>query len=138
MGIMRKTVIFLLAVFVPLLLFLAALFISLGQLEQPAPAVQAGRLIWQERGCMECHTIFGNGGYNAREITEVYSERGSEWISSFLDQPPMLTKTFRHPTVSGDQRGWLLEFLSYLDTVRMRDWPPRPDTAKPAILGREP
>ncbi len=135
---MRKAVVFSLVVFAPLLFFLSILFISLGRLEQPPVAVQAGRRVWQDRGCTECHTVFGDGGYTAKEITSVYSERGPEWLGSFFDQPPMLTPHFRHPMISGEQRGWLLEFLSYIDTLPLGNWPPGIDRSKSTTKGRQP
>lgn len=135
---MRRAVIFSLVVMTPLLLFLAILMASLGQLDPPPLTAQAGRRVWQAQGCMECHTIFGNGGYTAKEITTVYAERGPEWLASFLERPPMLTPRLRHPRVTGDQQGWLLAFLSYLDTIRMTNWPPHPSQPSPSPEGRVP
>lgn len=135
---MRRAIILTFITFVPLLLFLAVLFSSLSRLEQPTAAEQAGRRVWQEQGCMECHTLFGDGGYIAREIRGVYSELGAEQLAAFLEQPPMLMRNFRHPQITGERQTWLLQFLSYIDTIPLGNWPPRPIGSQSVTRGQRP
>lgn len=43
-----------------------------------------GKRIWQEKNCTGCHQIYGLGGYLGPDLTNTYSERGTEYIKAFL------------------------------------------------------
>ncbi|MCB1309474.1 MAG: cytochrome c, partial [Leptospiraceae bacterium] len=49
--------------------------------------VKAGKHIWDRNNCMGCHTILGEGGYYAPELTKVYERRGPEFIRVFMRDP---------------------------------------------------
>lgn len=55
--------------------------------DQLTPAVKRGFEIYTKSNCMGCHTLLGEGGYYAPELTRVYDRRGPEWIKSFLQDP---------------------------------------------------
>ena len=44
--------------------------------------VLLGRTIWDQKNCMGCHTIMGEGAYYAPELTKVYDRRGPDYIKS--------------------------------------------------------
>src|SRR6478736_2415410 len=46
-----------------------------------------GKEIWESNNCMGCHTILGEGGYYAPELTKVIQRRGKDWIAIFLKDP---------------------------------------------------
>jgi len=46
-----------------------------------------GRRLWDEKNCMGCHTILGEGAYYAPELTQVMERRGESWIRGFLRNP---------------------------------------------------
>ena len=53
-----------------------------------------GKVIWETNNCMGCHTILGEGGYYAPELTKVidrlnvkYNGQGEEIIKSILMSP---------------------------------------------------
>lgn len=46
------------------------------------PAVLVGRTIWDEKNCMGCHTLMGEGAYYAPELTKVYERRGAQYIKT--------------------------------------------------------
>lgn len=57
-------------------------------------AVVRGKEIWETNNCMGCHTILGEGGYYAPELTKVidrlnerYSGAGEAVIKSILKSP---------------------------------------------------
>ncbi|MDW7675027.1 MAG: c-type cytochrome, partial [Bacillota bacterium] len=52
--------------------------------------VAAGKLIWQRENCMECHAIFGNGGYSASDLTKIMEKRDTEWLMNFFSEPPVM------------------------------------------------
>jgi nitric oxide reductase subunit C len=49
--------------------------------------VVAGKHIWQERDCNDCHTVLGIGGYYAPELTRVVERRDEAWLRAFLRNP---------------------------------------------------
>lgn len=62
--------------------------------ENITEAVVRGKRIWEENNCMGCHTILGEGGYYAPELTKVidrlnikYDGSGEEVIKSILMSP---------------------------------------------------
>ena len=98
---------------------------------RPSEAAIEGKKAWQRRGCVECHTIFGNGGYNAPDLTREVSGRGVPWISHFLQDPPVMRPGTRerHPALNPDEAQSLIEYLKHLDRIVTPGWPPEP--AKP-------
>ena len=43
-----------------------------------------GKHIWEKNNCMGCHTILGEGGYYAPELTKVIERRGPAYIKTVL------------------------------------------------------
>ena len=46
--------------------------------------VVRGKEIWESNNCMGCHTILGEGGYYAPELTKVIERRGEGYIKAVL------------------------------------------------------
>lgn len=46
-----------------------------------------GKEIWESNNCMGCHTIMGEGGYYAPELTKVIERRGEEYVKAVLQYP---------------------------------------------------
>ncbi len=44
--------------------------------------VLLGRTIWDDKNCMGCHTLMGEGAYYAPELTKVYERRGADYIKT--------------------------------------------------------
>lgn len=62
--------------------------------EDITEAVVRGKYIWEKNNCMGCHTLLGEGGYYAPELTKVidrlnqkYGGQGEEVIKSILMSP---------------------------------------------------
>lgn len=51
--------------------------------------VVKGKHLWEANNCMGCHTIMGEGGYYAPELTKVVDRKGEALIKAILmmDQP---------------------------------------------------
>ena len=43
-----------------------------------------GKYLWEKNNCMGCHTIMGEGGYCAPELTKVVERRGEAYIKAAL------------------------------------------------------
>ena len=46
--------------------------------------VAHGKHLWEKNNCMGCHTILGEGGYYAPELTKVVDRRGADYIKAAL------------------------------------------------------
>lgn len=62
--------------------------------ENLTESVVRGKMIWETNNCMGCHTLLGEGGYYAPELTKVidrlnlkYDGAGEEVIKSILMSP---------------------------------------------------
>lgn len=80
---------------VTFLIFIGLTVYSLGEaqdqtnLENMTEAVVRGKNIWEKNNCMGCHTLLGEGGYYAPELTKVYDRKGKAYIKTVLmvDKP---------------------------------------------------
>jgi nitric oxide reductase subunit C len=55
--------------------------------ENITEAVVRGKKLWEENNCMGCHSILGEGGYYAPELTKVIDRRGIGYIKAALMSP---------------------------------------------------
>lgn len=46
-----------------------------------------GKYLWEKNNCMGCHTLMGEGGYYAPELTKVVERRGEAYIKAALMSP---------------------------------------------------
>ncbi len=94
--------------------------------EQPIPldALQ-GKQIFQRRACIECHTVFGNGGYVGGDLTKSYVRTGAPALTEYLVQAPVLTgaKKKRHEQLTEQDAAAVVAYLRYLSTLNTLDWP---------------
>ena len=49
--------------------------------------VQRGFAVWQSYGCESCHTLYGQGGNYAPDLTHIYTLRGEVYLSDFMVNP---------------------------------------------------
>ncbi len=49
--------------------------------------VVRGKNLWDSNNCMGCHTLLGEGGYYAPELTKVVERRGEGYIKAVLMTP---------------------------------------------------
>ncbi len=55
--------------------------------EEITEAVVRGKNLWEANNCMGCHTILGEGGYYAPELTKVIDRKGPGYIKAVLMTP---------------------------------------------------
>ncbi|MEE9348730.1 MAG: cytochrome c [Flavobacteriaceae bacterium] len=53
-------------------------------IENMTEAVVRGKDLWEKNNCMGCHTLLGEGGYYAPELTKVVDRRGDAYIKAAL------------------------------------------------------
>jgi nitric oxide reductase subunit C len=89
------------------------LYADLPQENSPAsPQVAQGKLLWQQHNCGACHQVYGLGGYLGPDLTNVYSRRGPDFISGFLQAGVNTMPAFH---LSEQDKGALLAYLKNLD-----------------------
>ncbi len=107
------------------LLFVAITLIS-SRLPSPIPeSAVAGKLVWQKHNCISCHTLFGNGGYEADDMTNITTKETSSYLIDYLVQPPVMrpNKYTHHPALNKVDAENLVNYLEYVDTIPTLGWP---------------
>lgn len=92
------------------------------------PAVVKGKKVWHRYGCVECHTLLGNGGYRAPDLTHITRVRSRSQLISFFERPPVLHpgKKKRHLSLPAKDAQAVIAFLEYVNRINTRGWPPPP------------
>lgn len=92
------------------------------------PSVLAGKQVWQSNGCVDSHTLYGNGAYLASDLTRVASRRGQEWLVDYFKERPVMppSRTKRHPGLRWWEAENLYEFLRFAEAASGGKWPPKP------------
>jgi len=90
----------------------------------------AGMRIWKANQCEGCHTLYGQGGTFAPDLTHIFQQRGDTYLTEFLVNPSAF-----HPgqramprfdlTVSETEN--LIAFLEWVsEQPEAETWPPQP------------
>lgn len=94
----------------------------------PAPSV--GMRVWQEYKCEGCHTLYGQGGNYAPDLTHIYATRGGDYLREFLLNPAAFHPNQRQMPMFGltkSESDNLLAFLQWVsEQPAANTWPPRP------------
>jgi len=81
---------FLVGTLVTFLIFIGLTIFSFGKAqdqtnhENITESVVRGKNLWDSNNCMGCHTLLGEGGYYAPELTKVIDRRGKGYIKAVL------------------------------------------------------
>lgn len=117
--------------------------------DQMGPDVVRGHHIWNKNNCMGCHTLMGEGGYYAPELTKVLDRRGAAWIDSFLQDPaafyPGRRKMIKYDMfvdaevgaeVAAGNRADVIAFLDWVGKIDLNGFPAEPDMQAPVAAGQ--
>ena len=78
---------------------------------------------------MGCHTILGEGAYYAPELTQVYVNKGPDWIISMLTDPesvyPGARKMVKY-NFTETQKNDMVAFLKWIGEIDANGYPPAP------------
>jgi cytochrome c2 len=97
--------------------FSAALLGALPSTPDQPPEVAAGFALWQSNGCVGCHTIYGQGGAYAPDLTHIYSQRGENYLREFFVHPEAYHPDQRLMPRFGLTRTETDVLLAFLDAV---------------------
>ncbi|MHB1653727.1 MAG: c-type cytochrome [Desulfitobacteriaceae bacterium] len=113
-------------------LFVVVNLIS-ARLPSPIPKqAVAGKRVWQSHNCVSCHTLFGNGGYIADDLTHITTKKNSSQLVEYLVQPPVMrpNKYTHHPALEEAEAKDLVQYLEFVSTLPTLGWPPQSEKAR--------
>ncbi len=91
--------------------------------------VVAGKHVWEDKNCNNCHTILGFGVYYAPDLTNVYQRIGAEGIIAAVQRPEeVFGDSFRkmqNLNVTDQEAEDLVAFLEWTSYIDNNDWPPQ-------------
>jgi len=97
--------------------------------------VARGKKIWEDKSCVNCHTILGEGAYFAPELGNVWVRYGGkdnpegarEALKSWMkNQPTGIAGRRQMPqfNLSDKELDDLADFLKWVSTIDTNGWPP--------------
>ncbi len=103
--------------------------------ETLTPSVAAGKHLWEIHGCINCHTILGEGAYFAPELGNVMTrwgvnddpEAAMESLKGWMDAMPTGIEGRRQMpqfNLTDAEYRELADFLLWTNTINTQGWPP--------------
>ncbi|MCB1972414.1 MAG: cytochrome c [Geminicoccaceae bacterium] len=97
--------------------------------------VVAGKRVWEENACIDCHTILGEGAYFAPEVGNVFVRWGGhddpegarDMIKAWMQaQPSGIEGRRQMPqfNLNDQQLDDLAHFLEWVSKINTQNWPP--------------
>ncbi len=105
--------------------------------DQLTAEVIKGKEIWEANNCMGCHTILGEGGYYAPELTKVVERRGEAWIRVFIKDPAAMYPGRRQMVkydFSEEEITQVIAFLDWVGKIDTNGFPRKPDMTTAGIV----
>ena len=111
---------------VTFLIFIGLTVYSLGEAqdqtnyENITEQVVRGKNLWDKNNCMGCHTLLGEGGYYAPELTKVVERRGEGYIKAVLMTPNPWEPNGRKMVAYGfskEEAGDLIAFFNWIGEI---------------------
>ena len=98
-------------------------------------AVARGKKIWEDKSCINCHTILGEGAYFAPELGNVWLRHGgkddpegaADFIKTWMKSQPSGVKGRRQMpqfNLTDKQLDDLVAFFKWVSTIDTNSWPP--------------
>ncbi len=98
-------------------------------------SVAHGKRIWEQKACINCHTILGEGAYYAPELGNVMTrwdviddpDAAFETLKGWMDaQPTGIEGRRQMPqfNLTDEEVRALADFLLWTNKIRTQDWPP--------------
>jgi nitric oxide reductase subunit C len=102
------------------------------------PAVVRGKDLWDKKNCMGCHTLLGEGGYYAPELTKVLERRGPAFVRAMLRDPERMYPGQRRMVnyhLDEAQIDDLVAFFEWIGKIDLNGFPPKPTRMPLAVSG---
>ena len=120
------------AVFIVLTIDSHRQFPALTNEDKLTPEIIRGKHVWHKNNCINCHTLLGEGGYYAPDLTKITQQRGAPYLTAFLKDPSQFYSEEKHrrlmpnPNLSEDEISEVIAFLDWVSHIDNQGWPPRP------------
>lgn len=79
--------------------------------------VVRGKEIWESNNCMGCHTLLGEGGYYAPELTKVIDRRGEGYVKAVLMTPVPWQPNGRQMVAYGMSEGEAEDVIAFFNWI---------------------
>jgi len=76
-----------------------------------------GKHLWETNNCMGCHTLLGEGGYYAPELTKVIDRRGEGYIKAVLMTPESWAPNGRKMVAYGMSNEEADDLIAYFEWI---------------------
>lgn len=93
-------------------------------------SVIRGKHLFDRSNCMGCHTLMGEGGYYAPELTKVMERRGEAFVRALIKDPEAMypgQRKMQSYKFSEEQISDLVAFLTWIGEMDLNGFPPKPD-----------
>ncbi|MBL8163784.1 MAG: c-type cytochrome [Anaerolineae bacterium] len=92
------------------------------------PQAAAGMQVWRDNACEACHTLIGQGGPYAPDLTHIYVQRGADYLREFLTNPGAFHPGQRVMPRFDLTRDDIENLFAFLEWVGQQSptWPPQP------------
>lgn len=82
------------------------------------PEISVGKAIFEEKGCLACHRLYGRGGTAGPDLTYVAERRKSDWLFHHFKNPQEVSPGSVMPKFgfSDEEAGALTKFLTRIGT----------------------
>ncbi|MBX2984803.1 MAG: cytochrome c [Bacteroidia bacterium] len=119
MGKFRSKIFILILLFVAFLVYSIVLYDSdEPQAEFPNELAQNGRILWQKKNCVACHQLYGLGGHLGPDLTNIYSKRTEEYLSSVLHTGTNVMPDFK---LNDQEIKEFIAFFKYTNSTGVAD-----------------
>ena len=98
-------------------------------------SIKRGKHVWEQKACVNCHTILGEGAYFAPEVANVMErwgvdddpEAAFEVLQGWMEAQPSGAPGRRQMpqfNLSEDEIRGLTDFLLWVGKINTQNWPP--------------
>ncbi len=90
-------------------------------------SIVAGKHVWEQRICQDCHTLLGIGGYWAPELTKETDRRDVAFLTAWMKNPQAVKPgaTMPNQHLSDQQVTDVIAFLQWVSKINTNNWPPQ-------------
>ncbi|MAE69272.1 MAG: hypothetical protein CME06_02255 [Gemmatimonadetes bacterium] len=81
------------------LLSLSSEWDEIGSISMEGADAEAGRWVFEERGCQACHAIDGEGGDHGPDLSKAGEKLVPEWVAAWVKQPRHYSPDARMPSL---------------------------------------
>jgi nitric oxide reductase subunit C len=88
--------------------------------ENITEGVIRGKYLWETNNCMGCHTLLGEGGYYAPELTKVIERKGEGMVKAILQSPVPWQPNGRKMVAYGmseEDANAMIEFFKWIGEI---------------------